>query len=89
MLPPVQQVEPVNRAVKIQSLPAARQLPGQGTLYYALREIPPRNNKPGCAADSAADAHQMFYRPAALAKKNAPWQEQLTLTRQGDKYVVN
>lgn len=34
---------------------------------------------------------KLFYRPAAIAPQQnaAPWQEQLTLTKQGDKYVVN
>ncbi|ALE95342.1 MULTISPECIES: fimbria/pilus periplasmic chaperone [Serratia] len=94
VLPPVQRVEPGKPSqVKIQSLPAARQLPqDRETLYYFnLREIPPRSNKPNTLQIALQTRIKMFYRPAALApKKNAaPWQEQLTLTRQGDKYVVN
>ena len=80
VLPPVQRVEPGKPSQDRETL-----------YYFNLREIPPRSNKPNTLQIALQTRIKMFYRPAALApKKNAaPWQEQLTLTRQGDKYVVN
>ena len=94
VLPPVQRVEPGKPSqVKIQSLPAARQLPqDRETLYYFnLREIPPKSNKPNSLQIALQTRIKLFYRPAAIAPERnaAPWQEQLTLTKQGDKYIVN
>lgn len=94
VLPPVQRVEPGKPSqVKIQSLPAARQLPqDRETVYYFnLREIPPKSDKPNTLQIALQTRIKLFYRPAAIApqKNTAPAQDQLTLTRQGDKYVVN
>lgn len=75
VLPPVQRVEPGKPSqVKIQSLPAARQLPqDRETLYYFnLREIPPRSNKPNTLQIALQTRIKMFYRPAALAPKRMP-----------------
>lgn len=94
VLPPVQRIEPGKPSqVKIQALPAAKQLPqDRETLYYFnLREIPPKSNKPNSLQIALQTRIKLFYRPAAIAPERnaAPWQEQLTLTRQGDKYIVN
>ncbi|HAT4517053.1 fimbria/pilus periplasmic chaperone [Serratia marcescens] len=94
VLPPVQRIEPGKPSqVRIQALPAAKQLPqDRETLYYFnLREIPPKSNKPNSLQIALQTRIKLFYRPEAIASERnaAPWQEQLTLTKQGDKYVVN
>ncbi|MFL4453265.1 fimbria/pilus periplasmic chaperone [Serratia marcescens] len=94
VLPPVQRIEPGKPSqVKIQALPAAKMLPqDRETLYYFnLREIPPKSNKPNSLQIALQTRIKLFYRPAAIAPERnaAPWQEQLTLTKQGDKYIVN
>jgi P pilus assembly chaperone PapD len=94
VLPPVQRIEPGKPSqVKIQALPAAKQLSqDRETVYYFnLREIPPKSDKPNTLQIALQTRIKLFYRPAAIAmQKNAdPVQEQLTLSKQGDKYVVN
>ncbi|CAI1787730.1 fimbria/pilus periplasmic chaperone [Serratia proteamaculans] len=94
VLPPVQRVEPGKPSqVKIQALPAAKQLPQDcETLYYFnLREIPPKSDKPNTLQIALQTRIKLFYRPAAIAPQQnaAPWQEKLTLSKQGDKYQVN
>ncbi|MGP0907989.1 fimbria/pilus periplasmic chaperone [Serratia sp. CY81593] len=94
VLPPVQRIEPDKPSqVKIQALPAAKLLPqDRETLYYFnLREIPPKSNKPNSLQIALQTRIKLFYRPAAIAPERnaAPWQEQLTLSKQGDKYIVN
>ncbi|HAT3516374.1 TPA: fimbria/pilus periplasmic chaperone [Serratia marcescens] len=94
VLPPVQRIEPGKPSqVKVQALPAAKMLPqDRETLYYFnLREIPPKSNKPNSLQIALQTRIKLFYRPAAIAPERnaAPWQEQLTLTKQGDKYIVN
>ncbi|BEN37900.1 fimbrial protein StfD [Serratia marcescens] len=94
VLPPVQRIEPGKPSqVKIQALPAAKLLPqDRETLYYFnLREIPPKSNKPNSLQIALQTRIKLFYRPEAIAPERnaAPWQEQLTLTKQGDKYIVN
>lgn len=94
VLPPVQRIEPGKPSqVKIQALPAAKQLPkDRETIYYFnLREIPPKSEKPNTLQIALQTRIKLFYRPAEIAiEKNAPApQEQLTLLREGDKYIVN
>lgn len=94
VLPPVQRIEPGKPSqVKIQALPAAKQLPqDRETVYYFnLREIPPKSEKPNTLQIALQTRIKLFYRPAAIAiAKNAPApQEKLTLTREGNKYMVN
>ncbi|WP_329909471.1 fimbria/pilus periplasmic chaperone [Serratia quinivorans] len=94
VLPPVQRVEPGKPSqVKIQALPAAKQLPqDRETLYYFnLREIPPKSDKPNTLQIALQTRIKLFYRPEAIAPQQnaAPWQEKLTLSKQGDKYQVN
>ena len=94
VLPPVQRIEPGKPSqVKVQALPAAKQLPQdrESLYYFNLREIPPKSDKPNTLQIALQTRIKLFYRPAAIAPERnaAPWQEQLTLSRQGDKYVVN
>lgn len=96
VLPPVQRIEPGKPSqIKVQALPAAKQLPqDRETLYYFnLREIPPRSDKPNTLQIALQTRIKLFYRPAAIMPSRAdmatPWQEQLTLTLQGGKYQVN
>ncbi len=94
VLPPVQRIEPGKPSqVKIQALPAAKQLPkDRETLYYFnLREIPPKSNKPNSLQIALQTRIKLFYRPVDIAinTQAPPPQEQLTLTKQGDKYMVN
>lgn len=96
VLPPVQRIEPGKPSqIKIQALPAAKQLPqDRETLYYFnLREIPPKSNKPNTLQIALQTRIKLFYRPAAIVPNRTdmatPWQEQLTLTRQGESYQVN
>lgn len=94
VLPPVQRVEPGKPSqVKIQALPAAKLLKqDRETLYYFnLREIPPKSTEANTLQIALQTRIKLFYRPAAIAMdtNGVPPQEQLTLSRQGDKYVVN
>ncbi|RTG16348.1 molecular chaperone, partial [Serratia marcescens] len=59
--------------------------------YFNLREIPPKSDKPNTLQIALQTRIKLFYRPSAIAPQQnaAPWQEQLTLSKQGDKYVVN
>ncbi|MGX8841766.1 fimbria/pilus periplasmic chaperone, partial [Klebsiella quasipneumoniae] len=73
-------------------MPATKNLPqDRETVYYFnLREIPPKSNKPNTLQIALQTRIKLFYRPAAIAMvKNAPPpQEQLTLRKENDKYVV-
>ncbi|MDW5512095.1 fimbria/pilus periplasmic chaperone [Serratia proteamaculans] len=94
VLPPVQRIEPGKPSqVKIQALPAATLLKqDRETVYYFnLREIPPKSTKPNTLQIALQTRIKLFYRPTSIVMdKNAPPpQEQLTLSKQGDKYVVN
>lgn len=96
VLPPVQRVEAGKPSqVKIQALPAAKLLSqDRETLYYFnLREIPPKSDKPNTLQIALQTRIKLFYRPAAitptLAEITTPWQEKLTLNKQGDSYQVN
>lgn len=94
VLPPVQRIEPGKPSqIKIQALPNVKQLPqDRETLYYFnLREIPPKSDKPNTLQIALQTRIKFFYRPAAIAmhKNTAPEQEKLTLSREGDRYVVN
>lgn len=94
VLPPVQRIEPGKPSqIKIQALPAAKRLPqDRETVYYFnLREIPPKSTKPNTLQIALQTRIKLFYRPAAITTdRNAPPpQEQLTLSRQGDRYAIN
>lgn len=95
-LPPLQRLEPGAKSLeKIQLAPGAEaKLPQdrESLFYFNLREIPPKSQKANVLQLALQTRVKLFYRPAALVQKGAtsetPWQEQLTLTRQGDRYQV-
>lgn len=95
-LPPVQRLEPGAKSmVKLQLMPGAEaKLPQdrESLFYFNLREIPPKSKKPNVLQLALQTRVKLFYRPASLALKQGsaetPWQEKLTLTRQGDRYQV-
>lgn len=96
VLPPVQRIEPGAKSqIKVQALPMVSQLPqDRETLYYFnLREIPPKSSKSNTLQIALQTRIKLFYRPKALVKTTTematPWQEQLTLTKQGDRYLVS
>lgn len=94
VLPPLQRLEPGAKSqVKVQALPAANQLAQdrETLFYFNLREIPPKSDKPNTLQLALQTRIKLFYRPKALNSTGgaAPWQEQLTLSKQGDKYQVN
>ncbi|WP_047710909.1 fimbria/pilus periplasmic chaperone [Pseudomonas lactis] len=96
VLPPVQRLEPGKQSqVKVQALPAAKSLPqDRETVYYFnLREIPPRTDKANTLQIALQTRIKLFYRPQAITPSQQdlsnPWQEKLTLTRQGEHYRVN
>lgn len=94
VLPPVQRIEPGKPSqVKIQALPAAKLLPqDRETVYYFnLREIPPKSSKANTLQIALQTRIKLFYRPAGITMDTnaAPPQEQMTLSKQGDRYVVN
>jgi len=96
VLPPVQRVEPGKQSqVKVQALPAAKSLPqDRETVYYFnLREIPPRSDKANTLQIALQTRIKLFYRPQAITPSQQdlsnPWQEKLTLSRQGEHYQVN
>lgn len=97
VLPPVQRVEPKGQTqVKIQAMAGANALPQdrESLFYFNLREIPPKSDKANVLQIALQTRIKMFYRPVALAEAAAkqqatPFQEQLTLTKNGDSYTVN
>ncbi|ROL62658.1 molecular chaperone [Pseudomonas protegens] len=96
VLPPVQRIEPGAKSqVKIQGLPVINRLPQdqESLFYFNLREIPPRSDKPNSLQIALQTRIKLFYRPLAIAAAQGEsalqWQEQMTLTRQGDKYLIN
>lgn len=96
VLPPVQRLEPGAKSqVKVQGLPAANTLAQdrETLFYFNLREIPPKSDKPNTLQLALQTRIKLFYRPKAIAVANletsAPWQEKLTLNKQGDSYQVN
>ncbi|WP_145493967.1 fimbria/pilus periplasmic chaperone [Yersinia aleksiciae] len=96
VLPPVQRIEPGAKSqVKVQGLPTANTLPQdrESLFYFNLREIPPRSDKPNTLQIALQTRIKLFYRPKALMQAASnmpkPWQEKITLTKQGSSYVVN
>ena len=94
VLPPVQRIEPGAKSqVKVQGLPAANLLAQdrESLFYFNLREIPPRSDKPNTLQIALQTRIKLFYRPKALMTTTGeqPWQEKITLSKQGDSYVVN
>lgn len=93
-LPPVQRIEPGSKSqIKIQITPAMKLLAQdkETLFFFNLREIPPKTDKPNTLQIALQTRIKLFYRPASLAvdQNSKPWQEQMTLTRQGEGYTVN
>lgn len=95
VLPPVQRIEPESKSqVKIQALPSVAALPQdrESVYYFNLREIPPKSDKPNTLQLALQTRIKLFYRPTSIIptreQMDNPWQEKLTLTRQGDHYTV-
>lgn len=93
VLPPVQRIEPGKSSqVKIEALPAISTLPQdrESLFYFNLREIPPKSDKPNTLQIALQTRVKLFYRPKAIIpdKNAAPWQEKLTLQKQGETVQV-
>lgn len=95
ILPPVQRIEPGAKSqVKIQALPSAMALPQdrESVYYFNLREIPPKSDKPNTLQLALQTRIKLFYRPKNITPTREqidnPWQEKVTLTRQGEQYIV-
>ncbi|EMN0829957.1 fimbria/pilus periplasmic chaperone [Providencia rettgeri] len=93
VLPPVQRLEPGKSSqVKIEALSAINTLPQdrESLFYFNLREIPPKSEKPNTLQIALQTRVKLFYRPKSIIpeKNGTPWQEKLTLEKQGDMYVV-
>ena len=93
VLPPVQRLEPGKSSqVKIEALPAINTLPQdrESLFYFNLREIPPKTNKPNSLQIALQTRVKLFYRPKAIIpeQNSTPWQEKLTLDKQGERFVV-
>ena len=96
VLPPIQRIEPGDKSqIKVQSLPDIAKLPQdrESVFYFNLREIPPRSNKPNVLQIALQTRIKLFYRPASIYASQTdltnPWQEQITLTKKGDRFEVN
>lgn len=94
VLPPLQRIEPGAKSqVKVQGLSDVSLLAQdrETLFYFNLREIPPKSDKPNTLQLALQTRIKLFYRPKSLDNTEgmAPWQEQLTLTKQGDKYLLN
>lgn len=95
LLPPVQRIEPGEQSqLKVQSLTSIQRLPQdrESLFYFNLREIPPKSSKPNTLQLALQTRIKLFYRPSSIEVKRTdyatPFQEQLTLTREGDKYRI-
>lgn len=96
ILPPVQRVEPGAKSqVKIQTLAGAKLLPQdrETLFYFNLREIPPRSDKANVLQLALQTRVKLFYRPVGIIPKQtdvaSTWQNDLTLTKQGNDYQVS
>lgn len=94
LLPPLQRLEPGAKGqIKVQSHSSVSSLPQdrESVFYFNVREIPPRSDKPNSLQLALQTRIKLFYRPKALVRdaQQAPWQEEMTLTRQGEGYQVN
>lgn len=96
VLPPVQRVEPDGKTmVRIQALPMISKLPKdrESVFWFNLREIPPKSTKPNTLTLAMQTRLKVFYRPQALKvdpmADTVPGLDTMTLSRDGDKYVVH
>ncbi|MGR7053277.1 fimbria/pilus periplasmic chaperone [Klebsiella aerogenes] len=95
-LPPLQRVEPGAKSqVKVQATSGIHMLARdrESLFYFNLREIPPKSTKPNTLQIALQTRVKLFYRPESIALTRAdqatPYQQKITLSHQGDKYVVN
>ena len=96
VLPPLQRVEAgAKTVVRLQAPSAGSSLPSdrESVLYFNLREIPPKSDKANTLTLALQTRLKVFYRPKGLVVDpmldTVPGTETLTLTRQGNTYVVN
>lgn len=96
VLPPLQRIEPGQKsAIKVQALPAAKMLPQdrESLFYFNLREIPPRSEKSNVLQIALQTRIKLFYRPEGIkigtSNDAINMMKQITLTKKGDKYVIN
>lgn len=92
VLPPLQRVEPGAKSqVRVQTTDDSKLAQDKETLFYFnVREIPPKSDKPNTMQIALQTRVKLFYRPSALALKSEDIpQTQLTLTKEGDRYVVH
>jgi len=96
VVPPLQRVEAgAATQLQIKALPAANALPQdrESVFYFNLREIPPRSKEPNTLQLALQTRIKLFYRPKPIQPTRAgmatPWQDSLTLLRQGTGYVVH
>ena len=96
VLPPVQRLEPGKTSqVRIEALPEIAALPQdrESLFYFNLREIPPKSEKPNVLQLALQSKIKLFYRPTGILlsdteRMNQPWQEKLTLSKQGSQYIA-
>lgn len=91
-LPPLQRIEAgAASQVKLQLTGASQLAQDKESLFYFnLREIPPKSNKANTLQIALQTRIKMFFRPASLKLNNGDIpQKALTLTREGNHYVVN
>lgn len=93
VLPPVQRLEPGKSSqLKIEALPAINALPQdrESLFYFNLREVPPKSNKPNSLQIALQTRVKLFYRPKAIIpeQNSTPWQEKITLDKQGERFIV-
>lgn len=96
VVPPLQRVEGAAASqLQIKVTPEANALPQdrESLFYFNLREIPPRSKEPNTLQLALQTRIKLFYRPKNIqltrAQMATPWQDQLTMTRQGNSYLVN
>jgi len=96
VVPPLQRVEAgASTQLQIKALPEAGTLPQdrESVFYFNLREIPPRSKEPNTLQLALQTRIKLFYRPKNIqltrTQMATPWQDKLTLSRQGDGYVVS
>lgn len=96
ILPPIQRIEPgAESQLKVVAMPALDKLAQdrETLFYFNLREIPPRSDKPNTLQIALQTRVKLFYRPKSIVPGKAdmvtPWQDKLTLVRQGNDYQIN
>lgn len=96
VVPPLQRVEPgAASQLEIRAQPQAATLPEdrESLFYFNLREIPPKSKEANTLQLALQTRVKFFYRPKSIqqtrTQMTTPWQDQLTMTRKGDGYVVN